>query len=91
MTQNERQRLIDLSWRYAALIGITNLDDMVPKEIIDEDRRRWAHLIKQGPSGKPAFIDEEAIEFMRELSGMSDEDCAEVLQDEWSLGVDKLA
>jgi hypothetical protein len=83
MTQDQRQELIDLSWRYAVLIGITDHEGVVSKEVAEADRKRWAGLIKKAPSGRPAFIDDDAIAFMQELSGMSYDDCREVLIEEW--------
>jgi hypothetical protein len=85
MTQDGRQKLIDLSWRNAVLIGITSYDGIVSQEDAEADRHRWRELIKNGPSGKPALFDEDAIEFMQALSGLSYEDCFEVLSEEWKI------
>jgi len=85
MTQDDRRQLIDLSWRYAVLIGITTHDGVVSQEVADADRRQWPHLIKKGPSGRPAFIDDDALAFMQALSSLSYEDCHEVLMEEWKI------
>jgi hypothetical protein len=47
MTQDHRQELINLSWRYAVLIGITAHQGVVSKEVAEADRKRWAGLIKK--------------------------------------------
>jgi hypothetical protein len=85
MTQEQRQELIDLSWRYAVLIGITAYEGVVSKEVAEADRQRWTHLIKKGRSGLPVFDEEEATGFMQVLSCMPHDDCREVLTEEWKI------
>ena len=82
MTEDQRQDLIDLTWRYAVLIGITNFEDIVAMNVLLSDRERWGHLIKTD-DGLPVFDDDEAVQFMHELSGMPEQDCWEVLLEEW--------
>ena len=83
MEQEKHQLLIDLTWRYAALIGITDPEGIVTPEQFEVDKKRWAHLIRKSDAGLPIFDDDDAIGFMVELSGASIEDCGEVLSEEW--------
>lgn len=82
MTEEEHQDLIDLSWRYAVLIGVTDHEGIVTEEIAQADRKRWPDLIKTH-DGLPVFDENGAVSLMMELSGMSDEDCRKVLLEEW--------
>ena len=83
MERHKHQELIDLTWRYAVLIGITDHDGIFADEVVRSDRNRFGHLIKKNNSGLPIFDDTEAIGFMIELSGMRDKECREVLLEEW--------
>jgi hypothetical protein len=90
MTEEQRQELIDLSWRYAVLIGITDHAGIISAEQFETDRQRWPHLIYTNEDGLPAFDESEAANFMAELSGLPAEDCLEVLQEEWAVPGEEL-
>jgi hypothetical protein len=83
MTESQHQELIDLTWRYAAFIGIVDMSDIFTNDILEEDKRDWSHLIKQSQSGLPVFHEADAIEFVQTHSGMRLEDCRKVLNEEW--------
>ena len=84
MTEDERQDLVDLSWRYAVLVRVTRHEGIFTDEIVEADRTRWGHLVKTGPSGLPAFDEKDALVFVREMSGLPEKDCLLVLREEWS-------
>jgi hypothetical protein len=77
------QELIDLTWRYAVLIGITDHEGIFADEVVETDRNRFGHLIEKNDDGLPIFYEEDAVGFMVELSGASPEECWKVLLEEW--------
>jgi hypothetical protein len=85
MTKDQHQELIDLSWRYAALIGITDMSDMLSEHELESDKRNWPQLIRNSGEGLAVFDDEDAVEFMMAHSGMSEGECAQVLSEEWDI------
>jgi hypothetical protein len=80
MTTEERKTLVDVSWRYAALIGILN-DDSVGREIAEEDRLNWPHLVTG--KGIPLFDEKAGLDFMKRISGLPHADCLLVLRQQW--------
>jgi hypothetical protein len=84
MNQEQHQQLIDLSWRYAALIGITDISDIASPTDLEDDRRHYAHLVKLH-NGRPSFDENDAVRFMMDKSGLSDADCRTVLLVEWAV------
>jgi len=85
ITEKQRQELIDLSWRYAVLIGVTDHQGIISAEQVEADRKRWPHLIHKNDDGLPIFDEGEAANFMAELSGLPADDCFEVLDVEWAV------
>lgn len=85
MTQDLYDELVDLSWRYAALIGIIDHKaiDITDEEIAD-DRKRWAHLLKT-EDRMPCWDDLEGAGYMAEVSGATPEECRTVLLEEWPI------
>ena len=69
-------------WRYAALIGIVDISETVPNEVLAVERERWASVIRKSDHGWPIFDQTEAIGFMRAYSGMSEDECRELLLEE---------
>jgi len=84
MTQEEKRLLIDLSWRYAVLIGVTAGEGMFEDEVVANDKEQWGQLIKKSPSGLPAFYETDALTFMREMSGQPEADCLLVIRQQWN-------
>jgi hypothetical protein len=82
MTDEERQKLSDLSWRYAALAGIIRGEEHFAKDILKQDRERWGDHIKT-LEGQPLFDYEDAVGFMVQISGLPARDCKKVLLFEW--------
>jgi hypothetical protein len=60
MTRDEHQALIDLTWRYAALVGVTDVGDLFDAEVLSSDKKDWGHLIKKSAKGMPMFDDSGA-------------------------------
>jgi hypothetical protein len=83
MTKDERQNLIDLTWQYAVITGITNPEGIMPEPQLAEYRSRWPHLMKRSDDNLPIFDDVEAARWMAEVSAMPYEDCLGVLKDQW--------
>jgi hypothetical protein len=83
MTQEQKQQLIDLSWRYAVLIGVVACEGVVAEEVAPQDRKRWARLIKKSLDGLPAFHEPDAVTFVHEMSGLPEPDCLLVLRQQW--------
>jgi hypothetical protein len=83
LDRDQHQLLIDLTWRYAVLVGITTPDGIFADEIVRADRKKWSRLIRRSGFGRPLFDDEDALLFMQEESGMPYKDCADVLSEEW--------
>jgi hypothetical protein len=83
MEQDKHQELIDLTWRYAVLIGITDPGGICTDDIVESDRTRFGRLIEKNDRGLPIFCEEDAVQFMAELSGQPVEDCWKVLLEEW--------
>ena len=81
MTAEERQALVDLTWRYVVLVGIVDPTDIVTDEVVKRDRQRWSHLIKN--VGHLVFDETDAIHFMQAESGQPRETCHRVLLEEW--------
>ncbi len=83
MERQKRDELVDLSWRYAALIGIIDHEVIdITAEEISLERKRWAHLIK-ADDGLPCWDELEGAGYMAELSGATFEECRQVLVEEW--------
>lgn len=79
----KHDQLVVLAWRYAAIIGIVDYEDLdIPVEEIEADRKRWVHLIRT-EDGLPCFDDMEAATYMAELSGATIEECHAVLLEVW--------
>ena len=82
MTQEEHDDLVVLAWRYAALCGVTDHQDLVSDEEFAEDQKRLAHLIKT-IDGLPELDELEGAGFMAEKSGMPFEECRIILLEVW--------
>jgi hypothetical protein len=81
--QDKHDELVDLAWRYAAIIGIVDPASLdIADDAIDADRKRWARLIKID-DGMPCFDDLEGAGYMAEVSGATLSDCREVLEEVW--------
>jgi hypothetical protein len=80
---SHHQELVDLTWRYAVLIGITDHEGIFEDEVIESDRERFGNLIEKNHDGLPIFYEEDAVGFMVELSGASPDECRNVLLEEW--------
>jgi hypothetical protein len=76
---------VDLSWRYAALIGIVDHDSIdITDEEIAADRKRWSHLINRY-DGLPCWDELEGAGYMAEVSGAPLAECRQVLVEEWPM------
>ncbi len=83
MEQDKHDELVDLAWRYAAIIGIVNPASLdIADDAIEAERKRWARLIKT-VDGLPCFDELEGAGYMAEVSGSSLDECREVLLEVW--------
>jgi hypothetical protein len=81
MTREQKAQLIDLTYRYAVLVGLIEPAGIVSDELAKTDRERWGHLIKN--VGHLVFDETDAIHFMQAESGQPRETCHRVLLEEW--------
>ena len=82
VTREDYRTLVELSWRYAILIGIVSHNDIVSPKIVRQDRERFPHLIKT-LMGEPLFDDRDGHAFMQETSGLPERDCLLVFREQW--------
>lgn len=83
MEHDKHDALVVLAWRYAAIIGIVDYEDLnIGDEEIEADRGRWKDLIKVD-DGLPSFDDLEAAGYMAAESGATLEECRKVLEEVW--------
>jgi len=83
MTREQKQTLVDLSWRYAVLIGVVAREGVVAEAVAAEDRKRWTRLIKKSANGLPMFDELDALAFVREMSGLPEAECLLVVRQQW--------
>jgi hypothetical protein len=83
LDREKHDELVELAWRYAAIIGVVNYEDLdITDEEIAADRKRWADLIEE-VDGLRNFDDLKAAGFMAELSGATLDECLTVVREEW--------
>jgi hypothetical protein len=81
--KDKHDKLVQLAWRYAAIIGIVDYEDLdISDEEIAGDREQWSRLVRS-EDGLPCFDDMEASAYMAEISGASIEECHTVLLEVW--------
>jgi hypothetical protein len=81
-----KAELTNLTWRYAALIGIVRPDPNYADEAqVAADRERWPDFLETSAEGNPVFDFDRAAAWMAEVSGNPLDECVKVLDDEWYL------
>jgi hypothetical protein len=86
MTDKDLQQL---TWRFAAMIGIIPPSDQYASAAqVAKDRATWPALLAK-KNGQPVFDFDACAEWMVELSGQPLRRCREILFAEWGDGEDQ--
>ena len=83
MSNEDHEKLIALTWRYAALVGIlAHPERAVDENDLENDKRAHPELAGTD-NGVPLFDCEAGIKFMMGESGLAENYCRAILCEQW--------